>query len=76
MLPDILAASMYMVALPLFVLSSRLFAEDSERFVVRYREIIILTCTNILFPARVYSKNEDLRNHVKERIRAELTHNH
>ncbi len=56
-----------MVGLPLFLLSSRL-SRPLEIFVVRYREIIVLNLTMLLFPIKVYRINKDLRKHVKERM--------
>ncbi len=62
------ATGLYAISLPFFILAQAIFPGQGRRIVMRYREIIALNCTNIIFPIMVYYKNKNLRNHMKERL--------
>ncbi len=62
------ATGLYAISLPFFILAPAIFPGQGRQIVMRYREIIALYCTNIIFPSMVYYKNKNLRNHMKERL--------
>ncbi len=56
--------------LPLFVLSSKLFPNQFERIVIRYREIFVLNFTSFVLPVGIYFMNGELRKHTLARMQS------